>query len=109
MLKSLSFTKVVKLTKKIIRPISKVLQTEFEELSNDDKKKFKIKKGAKIKRTVDPAFREFGVGQGYILTKVNGQNVTSAEDAVRLIDGNTKGRFILEMINPNGEIERFRY
>lgn len=101
--------KSVELTKRVELPVSKVLRTEFEDLKNEDRKKFKISKGAKITRTEDSAFLEVGVGKGYILTKINGKEVESAEDAVRMLDGNYQRRYVLEMINPNGQIERFRY
>ncbi|CAM1340775.1 trypsin-like peptidase domain-containing protein [Tenacibaculum amylolyticum] len=101
--------KSVELTKRITLPVSKVLNTEFKNLDDNDKKKFKISKGAKITRTKDPAFLEVGVGEGYILTKINGKEVESAEDAVRMLDGNYQRRYILEMISPSGQVERFRY
>lgn len=104
-------TKVVKLTKLIKLPISKVLNTEFENISKEDKKKFKIDGGAKITRTLNLAFKQYEVGKGYILTKINGKKVQSAEEAVNLLDSSYNGgnRLILEMISPSGQLERFRY
>lgn len=104
-------TKVVKLTKLIKLPISKVLKTEFENISKEDKKKFKIDGGAKITRTQDLAFIQYEVGKGYILTKINGKKVQSAEEAVNLLDASyaRDSRLILEMISPSGQLERFRY
>ncbi|CAM1349226.1 trypsin-like peptidase domain-containing protein [Tenacibaculum crassostreae] len=105
------FTKVVKLTKLIKLPISKVLNTEFENISKEDKKKFNIDGGAKIRQTQNLAFKQFEVGKGYILTKINGKKVLSAEEAVSMLDNsyNSRNRLLLEMISPTGQIERFRY
>ncbi|MGB1043022.1 MAG: trypsin-like peptidase domain-containing protein [Tenacibaculum sp.] len=104
-------TKVVKLTKRIDLPVSNVLQTEFEEISKEDKKKFKIDGGAKIRNTQNAAFKQFEVGKGYILISVNGKKVGSAKEAVSLLDTNynRSQRLLLEMISPTGQLERFRY
>ncbi|WP_064967790.1 trypsin-like peptidase domain-containing protein [Tenacibaculum ovolyticum] len=102
-------TKIVKLTKVIKLPISNVLQTEFENINSEDKKRFNIKGGAKIKRTENRAFKEFEVGKGYILTKVNGENISSPLNAVELLDKGSNRRLLLEMISPSGQIERFRF
>ncbi|WP_299120700.1 trypsin-like peptidase domain-containing protein [uncultured Tenacibaculum sp.] len=102
-------TKVVKLTKLVKLPISRYLGTEFEDVNSKDKKKFDIDGGAKIKRTQNRHFKEYGIGEGYILTKINGKKISSAAEAVRILDSNTNRRFLIEMISPSGEIERFRY
>ena len=102
-------TKVVKLTKLIKLPTSRYLETEFEDIDAKDKRKFKIEGGAKIKRTVNRDFKQYGIGKGYILTKINGKEVTTAAEAVRILDSNTNRRLLLEMISPAGQIERFRY
>lgn len=104
-------TKVVELTELIELPISQVLQTEFEDLSKEDKRKFDIEGGAKIKRTENAAFKQFDVGEGYILVSVNGKKVNSAKEAVKMVDGNynRNTRMLLEMISPSGQLERFRY
>lgn len=102
-------TKVVKLTKLIKLPTSRYLETEFEDIDAKDKRKFKIEGGAKIKRTVNRDFKQYGIGKGYILTKINGKEVTTADEAVRILDSNTNRRLLIEMISPAGQIERFRY
>ncbi|CAL2101133.1 Serine protease [Tenacibaculum sp. 190130A14a] len=104
-------TKVVKLTKLIEVPVSRVLQTEFEDVSKKDLQKYNIEGGAKIKSTQNAAFKEFEVGKGYILTKINGKQVTSAKEAVQMLDANYSRtrRLLLEMVSPSGQVERFRY
>ncbi|KAB1159677.1 PDZ domain-containing protein [Tenacibaculum aiptasiae] len=102
-------TKVVKLTKLVKLPISRYLRTEFEDVNSKDKKKYSVDGGAKIKRTENRDFKEYGIGKGYILTKINGKKISSAAEAVRILDSNTNRRFLIEMISPSGEIERFRY
>ncbi|WP_299109971.1 trypsin-like peptidase domain-containing protein [uncultured Tenacibaculum sp.] len=104
-------TKVVELTELIELPISQVLQTEFEEVTKEEKQKFKIEGGAKIKRTENVAFKQFDVGEGYILTKINGKQVSSAKEAVKMLDTNysRNKRLLLEMVSPSGQVERFRY
>ncbi len=101
--------KVVKLTKLIKLPFSTFLETEFEDLDNNDRRKFKIEGGAKIKRTQNKAFLQFKVGEGYILTRINDKKITTAAEAVKVLDSNYNKRFLIEMISPSGQIERFRY
>jgi len=103
-----SFIKNIKLSKKTTFE-SRRLRTFFKDLSKNDKKQFNIDYGAKVVVTADPAFIEFRVGKGYVLTKVNGEKVLSANHAVSLLDEGKEKRFILEMLNPKGQIERFRY
>ncbi len=103
-----SLTKTIKLSKRTSY-ISQYLGTQFKDLSKEDKEKYGLSGGAKIEITQNRAFLEYNVGKGYILTKINGKNINSASEAVEILDKNQNARFVLEMINPNGEIERFRY
>ena len=101
--------KTVKLSRRIILPTSKVLRTQFKDLSSKEKKKLKVKGGAKIVASINPYFKDYNGLKGYILIKINGNEVTSAEQAVELLDTFGNRQFIFEMINPNGEKEIFRY
>ncbi|WP_093668341.1 trypsin-like peptidase domain-containing protein [Tenacibaculum sp. MAR_2009_124] len=101
--------KTVKLIKRIVVPTSKVLGTQFKDLTEKEKRKFNIDGGAKITASVNPYFEDYDGLKGYILTKINGENVTSAQHAVELLDSNAKRRYIFEMITPEGKTEMFRY
>lgn len=103
-----SFIKNIQLSKRNVFD-SKVLKTRFKNLSEIDRKKHGIQKGAKIVSTNDLALKQFNVGEGYILIKVNGKEISSANEAANLLDSSSNRRLVLEMISPNGQIERFRY
>ena len=101
--------KSVKLSRRVILPTSQVLRTQFKDVSEKERKKFKIDGGAKIAASINPYFKDYDGLKGYILTKINGKKVSSAAHAVELLDNNGSRQFIFEMINPNGEKEIFRY
>lgn len=101
-------TKTVKLSKKSTF-YSTTLGTNFKDITDKDKKMYNIEGGAKIVSTVNRLFLEYNLDKGYILTKINGKSISSASEAISVLDGSQSGRFLLEMINPKGEIERFRY
>ncbi|MFV0248335.1 MAG: trypsin-like peptidase domain-containing protein [Tenacibaculum sp.] len=103
-----SITKAVKLSKRTTFE-SRILGISFKDLTESDKKKYNIKGGAKIIATVNQTFIDYNVGKGYVLTKINGKAVNSASEAVDILDRRATSRLVLEMINPKGEIERFRY
>ena len=102
-------TKTVTLSERIVYPVSRALQTQFKDLTPKEKKKHKISGGAMITGSANPYFEDYDGLKGYILTKVNGKKVTSAEHAVQLLDNNRNRRYIFEMITPEGEKEMFRY
>ena len=68
--------------------------------------KYRIKGGAKI-------VREFSTGGGslvgYIITTINDQKINNAEEAMKALDrlSNLGYRVRIEMVNPDGEIERY--
>lgn len=103
-------TKSVKLIEKIERYISRALNVEFKDLDKKEMKKLDIKGGAKIIR--EGSSDENGESLvGYIITNVNGKKVSNADEAVKVIDGFVRRgyRLSIEMINPEGEVEKYRF
>lgn len=101
--------KTVKLIKKVVMPTSKVLGTQFKNLSKKEMKKLGVKGGAKITNSWNPYFEDYNGLKEYILIKINGKEVMSAEHAVELLDQSGNRRYIFEMITPEGKKEMFRY
>ncbi len=104
-------TKQVKLSKKDTFFSSFGIQ--LKDLTKEDKKKFKINYGAKIiGQSTNRILLHFGVGEGYIITKINGIIVSNASEGVSILDKYIRNRnqnMSLEMLNPKGELERYRF
>ncbi|PIE99652.1 MAG: serine protease [Polaribacter sp.] len=105
-----TFEKVVTLSKKnfvVINDLGLVVR----DLTKSDKKKYRIKKGAKITQNVNPTLKYYGVESGYIIKKINREEVEDALDAKRkLINATqTSRQLYLEVINLNGKLERYGF
>lgn len=102
-------TKSVELSKKPKRFISNSFRWELENLSKQELRQNNIKSGAKIINSADR--RDLASLNGFIITKVNDEEVENAEDGVKLLENAAKsGNYVvIEMINTDGEKERFRF
>lgn len=101
-------TKKVRLIEKVERFISNAFQIELKDLTKKELKQFDISGGAKIIREASRG--EDGAGLvGYIITKINDKRIKTASEASRLLDDLTQRgyRIRVEMMNPDGEIERY--
>ncbi|WP_435415704.1 trypsin-like peptidase domain-containing protein [Polaribacter aestuariivivens] len=101
--------KKVKLSKSIERFITSAFQWELKDLSKKEMKKFGINDGVKIIRTgKDDEESNF---KDYIITKVNDKKVKDAKQTAILLDqlASSRYRVSVEMINLNGEKERYIY
>ena len=101
-------TKSVKLSKKIKRIIVRSFGWELKNLTKKDKKNKNLSSGVKIINSRDKRNNL----TGFVITKINNKEVKNAEETARLIDGLSSNRYsnnIIEMINLDGEKERFRF
>ena len=101
-------TKSVKLSKKVKLIISKTFGWELKDLSKKEIKKSKLENGVKIISSNDKRNNL----SGFIITKINGKKVVNATETAKLIDALSSNRYsnnIIEMINLDGEKERFRF
>lgn len=102
-------TKNVKLSKKVKRFISNSFKWELKDVSKKELKRNDIKNGVKI---IASGGRESKNSlNNFIITKINDKEVTSAEEAVKYLEGVANSRYsiVIEMINPDGEKERLRF
>ncbi|MEE9408999.1 MAG: trypsin-like peptidase domain-containing protein [Polaribacter sp.] len=104
-----TLVKKVKLSKSVERYISSVFQWELKDLSEKELKRKGINNGVKIVRTGKDA-EETNL-KNYIITKVNNNVVKGANEAVKLLDNlvANRARITVEMINLEGEVERYIY
>lgn len=102
--------KKVKLSKSVERYISETFQWELKDLSKDEMRKRNVDNGVKIIRTGrdDEEGMSF---KNYIITKINGEEVTNAKETVQKLDqlAANRVRVIVETVNLDGEVERFIY
>ncbi|TDQ27812.1 trypsin-like peptidase domain-containing protein [Tenacibaculum caenipelagi] len=101
--------KTVKLSKKSTFT-SFSFGVQLKDLSKKERKKLGITGGAKIVATNNEGFRYFKVGPGYIVSKINGKPVANASEAASLFDSyNGSQRMYLELISPEGQVEKYKY
>lgn len=103
-----TLTKKVKLSKRDIFT-SNAFGWQLKNLTKKELKKFDIRGGAKIYATASRD--EENSLKGFIVTKINDRKVSNASEAVRVLDQVGKSRYsiVIEMLNLDGEKERFRF
>ncbi|APZ47829.1 serine protease [Polaribacter reichenbachii] len=102
-------TKTVVLNKKSTF-IASSLGISLKDLSEKELKKYDLKGGAKIIENANRTLSYYGVKRGFIVTKVNKKPVLNASEAKRAIDNSNISNgnpLYLEVINLNGETERY--
>ena len=102
-------TKSVKLGKKVKRFISKTFNWELKDVSKEELKKKRIKYGVKIINTGESESKDSL--KNFIITKINDQEIKTAEEAVKVLDNLAQSRYsiVIELINADGEKERLRF
>ncbi|WP_397447443.1 trypsin-like peptidase domain-containing protein [Polaribacter sp. R77954] len=101
-------TKNIVLTKKVKQIIAKTFGWQLKDLTPKEKKKRNVIKGVKIEYTADKR----NDLSGYIITKINGEEVDNAEKAAQLIDNLSNSNYrnnLIELISLTGDKERFRF
>lgn len=101
-------TKKVQLSKRAKRFISTALGWELKNLTPKELRKRNITNGVKIVRSNEKG-TEYNL-DNYIVTSVNGKTVSTAAEAIELIDRYSRRdhSFLIELINLEGERERLR-
>jgi Do/DeqQ family serine protease len=81
---------------------SKVLDSEFETVSRDERLKLKIRNGVRIKKVGSKSeLKKAGVPDGFIVTAIDHRAVSTVGD-VKLALQNKEGGTLLEGVNPDG-------
>ena len=102
-------TKKIVLNKKNPTFISKYIGVALQDVTAKEKKKYKIKGGAKIIQNANGTLKYYGVQKGYIITEINKKPVYSASEAKSMLDriSGNRSPLYLELINLKGEFERY--
>ncbi len=77
------------------------LGASFSSASKDELGKFGLNNGVKVVQLQQGKLRDIGIQEGFIITKVDHQTVSSANDIERILKNKTGG-ILVEGIYPNG-------
>lgn len=87
----------------IIKPgDTEYLGAKFAELSESEKNKFKTNHGIKIVGISQGKLKEAGLKEGFIITRVNNQEVRTVSDFQSIVN-RSDGGILVEVIHPNGQ------
>jgi len=78
------------------------LGASFATVSGTEKGKLHIDNGVKVAGLGDGKLRAIGVEKGFIITKIDHQDVNSPDDIQKIIDNKSGGGILMEGIYPNG-------
>ncbi len=104
-------TRTVKLSKRDSF-ISQNFGVELKDLTEEEKSERDISHGAKIIKNANPALKQFKVGKGYVITKINNKEIHTASEAKDILDSyslKNRRRLIIEMVSPTGQVERYGF
>jgi len=79
------------------------LGASFEEVSDEDKARLRIRNGIQVTDIQDGKLREAGIQEGYIITKANRVSINSEDDLRKVIENLEDGLF-LTGVYPNGQV-----
>ena len=79
----------------------------FEDLSSQLKKSLNLEGGVHLSQLGEGAWKASGVKEGFVVTKVGDDDITSLEQFQKIIDTKTKDFFVMGKY-PNGEKEYYR-
>lgn len=79
----------------------------FEDLSSQLKKSLNLEGGVHLSQLGEGAWKASGVKEGFVITKVGDDDITSLEQFQKIIDTKTKDFFVMGKY-PNGEKEYYR-
>ncbi|CAA0151366.1 trypsin-like peptidase domain-containing protein [Tenacibaculum maritimum] len=102
--------KLVVLSKKDFVEIRE-LGLVLKDLSKKEIKKYKVKGGAKVLQNANRYLMAYGVEAGYIITKINKEDVIDGLDAKRRLTSAARSNapLFIEVINLKGERERYGF
>jgi serine protease Do len=80
-----------------------ILGATFEDVSNEDKARLRIKNGIQVSELTNGKLKDAGIQEGYIISKANRVSINSTEDLRKVVEMVEEGLF-LTGIYPNGQV-----
>lgn len=99
-------SKWVELTENKIRNVN-LFGFSLEELSPQEAKERKVKKGVKISNIQNRELRSLRVEEGAILLEINGKQIGSVEEAEKMLNNKNSAYTTLGILNLKGEKENY--
>jgi len=85
-----------------------ILGAKFQNLANEDKLKLRLNSGIKVTDIGIGKLKAVGIRNGFVVTSINHQEVSSVEEANEIIK-QTKGVVLIEGVYPNGMYAYFSF
>jgi len=79
-----------------------LLGAEFAQPSDDEMNSLGINSGVKISSLGPGKFRAAGIKEGFIITKIDNQKISSSEELQKVLENKKGGGILVEGIYPNG-------
>lgn len=86
-----------------------VLGVKVEPLTKEDRYRYRLNKGVKIKEIRNGKFKAAGLREGYIIVKINDEFVYESGDLAKAIGAVSDGGVFVTAVNPKGRVEYFAF
>jgi len=80
---------------------TQVMGASFAEVSSAERSRLQIRSGAKLKEDKEGRFRNAGIKDGFIITRIDKKVISGPEDVSALL-GSKEGGVLIEGVYPNG-------
>jgi len=85
-----------------------ILGAKFQSISDDDKQRLRLNSGLKVSDIGNGKLKAVGIRNGFIITSINHQSVTSIDEAKNIIE-QAKGVVLIEGVYTNGMYAYFSF
>lgn len=86
-----------------------ILGAEVEALSREDRSRYRLNRGVKIKALKNGKFKSAGLTEGYIILKINDTVIYNGEDLERAIKAVGDEGIFVTAVSPRGRVEYFAF
>lgn len=86
-----------------------VMGVKAEPLSKEDRYRYRLNKGVKIKEIRNGKFKSAGLREGYIIVKINDEFVYDSGDLAKAIGTVKDGGVFVTAVSPKGRVEYFAF
>lgn len=86
-----------------------ILGAEVETLSREDRSRYRLNRGVKIKALKNGKFKSAGLTEGYIILKINDTVIYNGEDLERAIKAVGDEGIFVTAVSPRGRVEYFAF
>lgn len=88
---------------------SEILGVTVVPLSKEDRYRYRLDKGVKIKKIENGKFKSAGLSEGYIIVKINHRLISNEEDLRRTLNTVGNEGVFVTAVSPRGRVEYFAF